>query len=107
MIDKLEAAGFFGEGRNLYERAVCADGFSMSVQANAYAYASPRENDVPAYEAVEVGFPSHAEPLLLEYMEPFHDDPTNNVYPYVPASVVRAVVEKHGGLVEGELPPLA
>ena len=91
----------------MYDRAVCADGFSMSVQANAYAYALPRENDAPAYVAVEVGFPSHREPLLFEFMEPFHDDPTKNVYPRVPADVVRAVVEKHGGLVEGELPPLA
>ena len=31
--------------------------------------------------------------------------PTDTVYGWVPSEVVRAVIEKHGGMVAGELPP--
>ena len=31
--------------------------------------------------------------------------PTNTVYGYVPVDVVTNVIVKHGGMVEGEVPP--
>lgn len=81
----------------------CADGFSMSVQARSGSYCTPRIDNAERYTAVEVGYPSHAEPLLLEYAdEP--DRPTDTVYGYVPTSVVTLVIAKHGGMVEGEVP---
>lgn len=87
-----------------YERIFCKDGFNMSVQANRTAYSSPREDDAKEYTHVEVGFPSKPEPLLMEWVET-DGDPTDNVYCWVPVGVIRAVLEKHGGMVGGELPP--
>ncbi len=87
-----------------YPRVVCASGFSMSVQAHDGAYCSPRANNAPQYNEVEVGFPSAEEPLLMEWCDD-PNDPTGTVYGYVPAQVVTNVIAKHGGIVEGEAPP--
>ena len=95
----------------LHPMVVCADGFSMSVQANGGAYCSPRVENAERYDAVEIGFPSESEDLILKYMEDGYGehgegpDPTQSVYPYVPASVVSLVIAKHGGIVSGEAPP--
>jgi len=75
----------------------------MSVQAGSTQYCSPRDNRGP-YKAVEVGFPSQYEELLIQYAER-DDDPTKTVYGWVPSSIVTLVIAKHGGIVEGELPP--
>ena len=83
---------------------VCADGFEMSVQANIYSYSIPKEANAEKYEAVEVGFPTEVEPLLEEYAED-PSDPTGTVYGYVPVQVVTDVIVKHGGIVDGEVPP--
>lgn len=85
----------------LCKRLECKDGFSMSVQANEWAYCSPREHsdDLTIYDAMEVGYPSEEETLLLEYAEEV-DMPTDTVYGYVPVEIIQEVVNKHGGLVE-------
>ena len=41
-----------------FEEVVCADGFSMSVQASETHYCSPREDGAEKYTAVEVGYPT-------------------------------------------------
>lgn len=84
---------------------ICEDGFKMSVQASANHYCSPR-TDSPAtrYDTVEVGFPSQQEDILMPYCEN-PDKPCETVYAYVPATQVTLVIVKHGGIVEGELPP--
>ena len=84
------------------ERIVCADGFNMSVQADEFVYCSPRNNDGP-YTAVEIGFPSHREDLILEFAED-KNTPTQTVYGWVPVHIVSLVLAKHGGMVEGEVP---
>ena len=85
---------------------VCKDGFAMSVQASEYHYCSPRVSGLgQPYTSVEIGFPSELEDLLIEFAEDM-DEPTGTVYPYVPADVVIAVIEKHGGMVEGQIPEL-
>jgi hypothetical protein len=76
----------------------------MSVQANESAYCSPRHNDSGKYSFVEVGFPSEKEALLMPWAES-PEDPTGTVYGYVPVDVVTNVLVKHGGMVEGEVPP--
>jgi len=86
------------------KRVVCVDGFSMSVQANYGAYCEPREDGAAEYSEVEVGFPSAVEPDLMNWVEDV-DRPTETVYAYVPSNIVRSVIEKHGGMVEGEVPP--
>ncbi len=88
----------------LNEKVVCADGFSMSVQANQFAYCHPRIDGAESYSEVEVGFPSAKESSLMKWVES-PDRPTDTVYAYVPSEVVRSVIEKHGGIVKGQVPP--
>lgn len=79
-------------------RIVCADGFSVSVQAGALLYSRPRDDYGP-WTLVEVGYPS-------ERPEPWHvwkllaedpDRPTGTVYGYVPLRLVEELIERHGG----------
>lgn len=84
-------------------RVECADGFTMSVQAGPTHYCEPRDEHGP-YRAVEVGYPSQYEELLIKYAE-VADDPTKTVYGYVPSKTVSLVIAKHGGIMSGEVPP--
>lgn len=77
-------------------KAQCADGWRISIQASSNHYCSPRQDRGPYYE-VELGFPSEAEPDLLEYAEEPHK-PTATIYSYVPVDVVDALLAKHGGI---------
>ena len=87
----------------LNETVVCADGFTMSVQAHAGAYCIPKMTGAPVYREVEVGFPSIEEPMLMKWCdEP--QRPTDTVYGWVPVRVVTDVIAKHGGIVSGEVP---
>ena len=93
------------------QRIVCLDGFSMSVQADSSMYCSPREDGIDTkYVAVEVGYPSEEDVLLNEHVEgnylDEHESYTESVYPWVPAEVVKEVIDKHGGMIGGELPLL-
>ena len=85
------------------EVVVCADGFTVSVQAHAGAYCIPKMTGAPVYREVEVGFPSIKEPMLMEWCEEAHR-PTDTVYAYVPVQVVTNVIAKHGGMGSGEVP---
>jgi hypothetical protein len=78
-------------------RIQCVDGFSMSVQASDTHYCTPRTTGLGFYNAYEVGFPSEAEPLLMEYAED-ESIPTGTVYGYVPVQVIVNVIVKHGGI---------
>jgi len=91
----------------MYKRnrqVVCADGFIMSVQAHDGAYCEPRNDNAEKYTAVEVGFPSEREELIMSWIDGFDNDPTDTVYAYVPVTVVTDVIVKHGGIVSGEVP---
>lgn len=77
-------------------KIVCADGFTMSVQASNGHYCEPRSDTGP-WEEVEVGFPSASDPLLLPYIEGHNDDATQSVFPFVPLHVVESVIHNHGG----------
>lgn len=90
-------------------RIVCADGFSMSVQAHESSYCIPRQDGV-AHTHMEGGFPSST-PLddeLKKFAENaiYGDDCdyTETVYGYVPREVFIREFELHGGIVEGCLP---
>lgn len=83
-------------------RITCADGFSMSVQAREAAYCSPR-NNVGPWSACEVGYPSEAEPLLMDWVEDANR-PTDTVYTWVPVEVIDAVIAKHGGVKPDHAP---
>ncbi len=86
------------------KKIVCADGFTMSVQAHESAYCEPRLNEQKNYSLVEVGFPSNEEKLLMPWAEN-RSKPTETIYGYVPVDVVTTVIVKHGGILEGEVPP--
>ena len=83
---------------------ICADGFRMSVQAHDGAYCEPRRDAQKKYTLVEIGFPSAEEALIMPWAEE-RERPTETVYGYVPVDVVTNVIVKHGGMVEGEVPP--
>ena len=97
--------------RKFFERVVCADGFSVSVQASGFNYCAPRTDEGP-WESVECGFPSEKDPILEKWAE----DPSaeicedsgyvQTVYGWVPSQVILRVIESHGGLVGGELPEM-
>ena len=88
-------------------RIVCADGFSISVQARSSSYCLPRQDAGP-HTHMEGGFPSSAplDPELLESRENIYDDgdPCETVYPYVAREVFEREFALHGGIVEGSLP---
>jgi|TARA_R110001583_G_scaffold21333_5_gene81044 hypothetical protein len=87
-----------------YKKAVCADGFSVSIQASETNYCSPRNNSGP-YIMVELGYPSEKDPIILPYAED-SGDPTGTVYGYVPSAIVLECLDSHGGWVSGEIPPM-
>lgn len=82
----------------------CQDGFEISVIAGHGTYCSPRPaiNDDPPFgpfKEVECGFPSDR-PEPWEQWSKYAEttsDPTGTVYGYVPVSLVRLLVEIHGG----------
>lgn len=85
------------EYRKSTPRVVCADGFNMSVQVSSNHCCTPRVNDADFYFNVEIGYPSEAEPIIMEFAEQ-PDNPTETVYGYVPVALVDEVIAKHGGL---------
>ena len=103
--DRLEFCGYSGVRRyyrdyhNVFPRMICADGFSMSVQGHSGAYSSPRDDFADSYATVEIGYPSAAEPLLMERAES-PENPIETVYGYVPIATVLEIIEKHGGFDE-------
>ena len=91
--------------RKTYEMVTCADGFTVSIQASSTHYSEPRTDTAPAYDSVELGFPSRPCVFIRDYAE----DPENltgTVYGWVPAQIVRNMIAAHGGIVSGECPPL-
>lgn len=104
-------------GQRISPEIVCADGFTVSVQASWMHYCSPRpahthfdspfDEDASAppvngvFSTVEVGFPSdRPEPWdrWASYCES-PDRPTDTVYGYVPVALVRDLIASHGGEV--------
>lgn len=86
---------------------VCADGFRISIQASKFHYSVPRAK-ARAYKACELGYPSEPDDLIKEYADLCfgENNYTDVVYGYVPAKVIQALLEKHGGIVSGECPQL-
>jgi hypothetical protein len=78
-------------------KIVCMDGFKMSVQGNEMAYSIPRKTGTD-FQAMEIGFPSEVEDLILKFMDTSIADPTQTVYGYVPLDIIQKVIDKHGGI---------
>lgn len=75
-------------------RVICNDGFSISVQQGSLYH--QREGEA------ELGFPSEIEPMIACYQDDTDNDPRDDVYNFVPLSVVNAVLAKHGGINESK-----
>lgn len=92
----------YQQGRiiNFYTRPRihCVDGFNFSVQGGEGKYSSPRTNE-KEFMAMEIGFPSEVEELILEFADD-SDNPTDTVYPYVDNDIIQKVIDKHGGIDE-------
>ena len=82
-------------------RAICGDGFSVSIQASRLTYCAPR-NDLGPYCKVELGYPSVSDDLIQEYAES-PERPIGTVYGQVPVEIVDALLEKHGGIANAGL----
>lgn len=98
----------------VFKKIVCADGFSLSVQASGFHYCQPREDRGP-YTSVEAGFPTGIDEALQEFAENPEEglvaradgsSVVETVYPYVPARVIAALLERHGGVASGDCPEL-
>jgi hypothetical protein len=92
------------------ELAVCADGFTVSIQGSEHHYCEPREDYPPEYTSLELGFPGGNEySITHELIGDYAEDPgkpLKTVYPEVPVEVVNELIEKHGGLTSTTpLPP--
>ena len=89
-----------GDEYLLRPRALCADGFSISIQGgNRFHYCRPRELCM-IFESVELGFPSQVEDLIMQYIDGPEGNPLGSVYGFVPIEVVDEMVAKHGGIVD-------
>lgn len=84
-----------------FPHVICADGFTVSIQASEFYYCFPRKTFTPdetqSYHSFELGFPSAADDLIQQYAEE-PETPTDTIYSYVPAEIVDALIAKHGGI---------
>lgn len=97
--DYLKRTKKLEDGRQVVRpRVQCADGFTISVQANSYAYCKPRIDEADEYSEVELGFPNEEDSLILDYAEDPYV-PTETVYGFVPVELVNELIEKHGGII--------
>lgn len=78
-------------------RVLCADGYTVSVQAGKGIYSSPRD-DADTYDTVELGYPSAVDHAFLPYAEN-PELPLDTVYAQVPVQIVDSVICLHGGIV--------
>ena len=93
--------------QNIRELIVCKDGFTVSIQASANHYCSPKVDGINiVYSSVELGMPNQVDPLLVQYAEN-QDNLLGTAYGWVPSDIVVAVIEKHGGVISGTLPKFA
>lgn len=76
-------------------RITCKNGLSFSVQANQFAYCSPRENYADQYSKCEVGFIEGGE--APSFLEEFRDG-SGDVFGYVPVELVEQFIAECGGL---------
>ena len=78
---------------------VCKDGFTVSVQGSEHHYCTPRKNGSD-FEEYELGFPEPFDSWLLEAL---NEASQEDVFGYVPRSVVNTLLERHGGIDEDKM----
>lgn len=91
--------------RKTYQRIVCHDGASVSVQAGVGVYCTPDDTNDGPFTHVEAGFPSVEPPASWHE---YAGDTTNfceTIYARMPWDCVEEFINIHGGMMSGELPP--
>mgnify|MGYP003116139075 CR=1 FL=1 len=106
-----------------YEHIVCMDGFTMSVQAGLNVASSPKESAFNeqgyikrnfGYTEVEIQLKNGHEPLFDKYIskgchncggEEQGYDEYRTPLEYVPVELLVKVIKKHGGVIQGQIPP--
>lgn len=82
----------------LFNHIECNDWYKVSVQANYWAYCSPRitlfRTHTFFYNEMELWYPNIEDELINEYAE--WSNYTQTVYPYVPVEVIEQLLLKHG-----------
>ena len=96
------------------------DGFTISMQGSRTHYSSPRVDYPPfGYTELELGMPNRKCETIVEHAEgglEWDDDLeeyvqgeidyTKVIYPYVPLKDILKMMQKHGKILGGDLPPL-
>jgi hypothetical protein len=90
-------------------RVRCADGVSLSVQASEYAYCHPRQRynrHWTTYNSVEVGYiyDKNTRPFSPPDIWREYQNGNDEIWAYVPVSVVEEFLQAHGGEVEAPIP---
>lgn len=85
---------------NIRPKVHCKDGFSVSVQANRGHYSTPRQDNLPFYSAVEVGYPSEIDQELnsVGTNEWSGGNELEKVWPYMDVNFISKIIDKHGGI---------
>ena len=93
--------------QSIRKHITCADGTTFSIQASDFHYCEPRkvfkieDEDFKGYKSVEIMCEDGLdEDILAEHNSGM------GVYEYVPAHKVIKLLKRHGGAIQGEIPPL-
>lgn len=86
--------------REINPTTICKDGTSLSIQASAFHYCSPRDNEGP-YTSMEVGYISDANDQRVTPPESWRahgdGDFPSDVYGWVPVALIEEFIASHGG----------
>lgn len=80
-------------------RAVCADGFSISIQGGTHFHYCNPQTHCNVYSEVELGFPSdtYGMEFLSVYSE---EEDLSGVFAFVPIEDVERLISMHGGILQ-------
>jgi hypothetical protein len=110
MVVKIQPKKMENEMKDLYPRIICADGISLSVQANKHAYCSPRIDEIECwdqYTLVEVGYITDKNDQTFAPPETWREYADGEfpscVYGYVPIGLVEAFIDSHNAAAQRDL----
>jgi hypothetical protein len=99
----------FSDKKKINVRAICADGFSLEIQAG-YGFDSIPGHQHSKYMRVQVNNPSEVDKELLPFMNkeldinflPIEQDPTKSKFSFVPVALLDKILAIHGGIVSAK-----
>jgi hypothetical protein len=93
----------YKEQAGLKEKRICTlkDGTIASVQASQFHHCVPKQDNAEKYRAVEAWF-WKPDKRFKEGRRMLTEEPLS----YLPVKKLMEIIDSHGGIVSGELPPL-